>query len=171
MHIGEFAQVRAGAPSRQVAQRQVNHHGRRPGPQLGEPLGRRRRGAHKLVEQNARVKIGDHRARRLDALAVCQHDGFRRAAFDRDALHRRIELYLAAGRFDRAAHGGDDGVGAALTERHAEDLIGHRFQIGKQRAAGDVRREIKVHAPDRQHGLELVVLEIRVDPLARRGSE
>ena len=88
-----------------------------------------------------------------------------------DALHRRAEPHFAAGRFDRADHGGDDGVGAALAERHAENLVGHRFQIGKQRAAGDVWREIEVHAPDRHHGLELVVLEILVEPFARRGGK
>ena len=59
-----------------------------------------------------------------------------RCRFDRDALHRRAEPNLAAGRGNGARQGGDDDVGAAAAQRHAEGLIRHGFQIGKQRAAG-----------------------------------
>jgi len=145
----------------------MNHHGRRSGAKLGELLRRWRRTTYQLVEQDARMQIGDHRPCRLEVLAACQHHGLGRAPFERDASHRCIEPHLAAGRRDGARHRGDDGVDAALAERHAENLIGHRFQIGKQRATGDIRREVEMHAPHRERGLELVVLEILIEPLAR----
>ena len=125
----------------------------------------------RLSEQHARMQIGDDGAGGVDPLAAGEDDAFGRAAFDRDALHRRAEPHLAAGRGNGAHHGGDDDVGAAAPERHAEGLIRHRFQIRKQRAAGAIGRKIEMHAPHRQHGLELFVLEILVEPFARRSEQ
>ena len=102
---------------------------------------------HQVAEQHARMKVGDHRARRLEALAVLEHDGCRRAGFGDDLAHRRVDPHLAAGGGDRRGEHGGEIVGAAAADRHAESLVGHGFQIGKQCAAGAVGREIKMHAP------------------------
>ena len=117
------------------------------------------------------MNIGDHGALRIDAFAACKHGAFCCAGLDRDAAHRRAEPHLAAGGGNRPNHRGDDRVGPALPERHAEALVRHRLQVGKQRAAGAVRREIEMHAPCGHHRLELGVVEILVEPLPRRGDE
>ena len=113
------------------------------------------------------MKIGDDRARRFDPLAAREYDAFGGAVLRHDALYRRAEPNFAAGGGDRARQSGDDDVGAATPQRHAERLISHTLQIRKQRTARGVRREIEMHAPDRHHGLELGVFEILVEPIAR----
>ena len=120
MHIGKAPQFGAGTPCRQIIEREMDHHGRRAGTELGEPLRRCRRAGTRLSEQHARMKIGDHRAARVDPFAASEDDALGHAAFGRDSLHRRTEPHLAAGRGDGAHQSGHDDVRAAAPERHAE---------------------------------------------------
>ena len=78
---------------------------------------------------------------------------------------------LAAGRDQHLLQRADHGVGAALAEHHAKALVGHRFQIGEYRAAGDVGREVEMHAPGGKRRLDMGGLEILVEPGARRGKQ
>ena len=99
----------------------MNHHCRRSGTKFGEPLRRRRSTAHQLAEQHARMQVGDHRALRLDALAVASTTALATPLAMVTCFHRRIELHLATGCFDGANHRRYDRGGATLPERHAEN--------------------------------------------------
>ena len=164
--------TRRRRPARQIAERQMDHHRRRAGPQswravappseLAKPdrrtgpageCWRSRRASPRCVR---RLRARRLWRRRPSSATLC-------APACPAALRRRPR--------QSPDHRGDDRVGPALPERHAEALVRHRFQIGKQRAAGAVRREIEMHAPGGHHRLELGVLEILVEPLPRRGDK
>ena len=61
---------------------------------------------------------------------------------------------------DGGCEGGDDGIGTAFADHHAKGLPCHPLQIGKQRAAGDIGRKIKVHAPGTQQGANVNGFEV-----------
>ena len=106
--------------------------------------GRRR---HEQARKHPRVEIGDDGAACLDTLPVGESTPLAPPLAVSITDRLRSEPYFASRRFERAHHGRDDRIGAALADHHAEILVGHRFEIGKQRPASDVGREIEVHAP------------------------
>ena len=149
----------------------MDHHGPRPGAEGGN-LGveGRARGilGKQLAENQLGMGIGDHRAARGQNLAAGKAHAGGAIARGLDFLDRAAEMHFAAERLQGGDQRIDHGGGAAFPERHAEALVGHRFEIGKQRAAGDVGGEVEMHAPGRHHHLELVVLEAGVEIFARR---
>ena len=62
----------------------------------------------------------------------------------------------------------DRGVRTALSQDHAKRLPGHRLKIREKRAASDIGRKIKVHAPGRKGRLDVVALKRLIEPCARR---
>ena len=52
-----------------------------------------------------------------------------------DLRHGRVEMDLAAEFPEIAAERLDHGVRTALADDHAKGLVGHRLEVGKQRAA------------------------------------
>ena len=137
----------------------MDHHRARP---VAEFLHRRCRsrvaGAlrQQLARQRAGRDAGDHRLRRAD---VSRRDASRtpvaRAAGRGDLGHFGVGEDLAAGRDEHPLQRPDHGVGAALADHHAKALVGHAFEIGEERAAGDVGREIEMHAPGGQRRLHM----------------
>src|SRR5688572_30687752 len=88
----------------------------------------------------------------------------RLAAGGRDLGYLRAVEDLAAGSRQHALQRHDDGVRAALAEYHAETLAGHGFEIGEDRAAGDIGGEVEMHAPCGERRLDVRRGEIVIEP-------
>jgi hypothetical protein len=172
MHVSKTAQLRAGAPVRQIRKREMNHHRRRPGPKSGEAI---RSPAwvsfQDSPKQNAGIEVGDDRAPGFDPLAAGKDNTVSGAVGDHDCGDLGGKPHVTPGRRDGADQGGHDRVGTAAADQHAEALLRHRFQVGKQRAAGDVGGKVEMHAPGRHHHLELLMREMFVEPGARRSHQ
>jgi hypothetical protein len=77
------------------------------------------------------------------------------------------EMQFPAELRQQPGRGADHDIRAAFAERHLETLIRHGFEIGKQRAAGDAGREIEMHAPGADRRLDLLVLKVAIEKIAR----
>ena len=117
------------------------------------------------------MDIGDHGPARRQRRAIGKLHTARLAALHGYAGHRAIGAHLPARLLDNAHHGADDGVRTTLAQRHAEGLVGHGFEVGKQRAARHVGAEVQVHAPGGHHRLQALVFEAGGEPAARAGHQ
>jgi len=153
MHIGEVFQFRTRAPVGQPIDGQMDHH----------RAGRVREGLQAIIitcvcglprelQKSFWRDIGNHGIARHDLAPIGEFDAFRLTIFDKNARDFGIESDASAPRLKHGHHRIDGCTGAPLAQNHAECLVGHAFQIRKQRAAGDVRGEIQMHAPRTEKG-------------------
>jgi hypothetical protein len=149
----------------------MDHHGAGPWlNRLHAPVGFRisaAAGKH-FSEDDLRKRIGDHRALGLDLSSILERHTRGPTVSPVDAPDLGIEMDLAAKFLQVPGQRLDHHIGAALAERHAETLVCHGFEIGKERAARDIGREIEMKSPGGERRLDLVGLEALIKERARR---
>ena len=174
MDVSEALQDRASAPVGQSVKGKVYHHRARTRPERRDVAFEWSTGgigSDQCSENELRVHVGDNRASRLEAASVRQSHPARASGTDVDPRDGSAEDQRRAPRFQRGGHRVHDCVCPAFANHHAKGLVDHAFEIGKQRASGDVGREIEVQSPSRHHCLDLRVREPRVQEIPRARQE
>ena len=115
-------------------------------------------GASESAEYHFRMHVGDDRFGLEPSAALQCHAGRAPPLISMRATVAQQKF--AALRLQRPDHRLDDRIRAARADHHAEALVGH-LEIGKQRAARDVWREIEMQAPGRHHRFDLRMLRAR----------
>ncbi|ENN87223.1 hypothetical protein RHSP_24663 [Rhizobium freirei PRF 81] len=152
----------------------MDHHRARAGPEarnLAIELLARRILIEKLAEEDLRMDVGNNGALRFIAASIGKNDARRLSACRDDLVDARAQHQFAALALQHGRHRLDDRIGSPLADHHAEGLIGHGFEIRKQRAAGDIGRKIEMQPPGGHHRFELGILEAGVEKIARRGKQ
>ena len=118
--------------------------------EIGEESARKPVRSHELVEQSGCHDVGEHGASRADHLARIQHDAAGRVRVEVDGAHRCVEQDSSAGVAETAHQCIDQRAGTSDRDGETVLVAEHRQEPAVDRAAGTVRRKVRVQRVARE---------------------